>query len=312
MSGRALVTGIGGFVGGHLAPALREAGFEVFGIDRARHATGEDTRGDTLVGDVGDPAVVAKAMREFQPSHIFHLAWSFDPAAKGNASPADRDVLAASALFDAVRRFSSQARILLASSSAVYGSPTVLPIDEDAPLKPTTAYGASKVLIEKTASAFSLEHRLDVVVTRTFNLIGPGVPARLLPGSLTAQIAAAEKGGPRSISVGRLDSSRDYVDVRDAVRAYLALAQWSGPGPRVFNVCAGLSRSCQDLADALIAAARVPVTLAHDANRMQAGDVDCQRGLAARLERATGWRPEIPFSTSVRDMLEAERTSKLR
>ncbi len=305
---RALVTGMAGFVGGHLATLLRERGFEVCGIVRMP-ATG-GTRADCIerkVGDVCDREFVVRAVRQFRPSHVFHMAWAFTNSGNANCRATEENSEAAAVLFEGVRQAGVEPWILLASSSAVYGSPKVLPIDEDAALEPTTAYGVSKVSAEAAADAFHRKYGMNIIVTRTFNLIGPGVPERLLPGSLAAQIAAAENGGPRMIKVGRLDSSRDYLDVRDAVRAYVGLAMRPDVKDRAFNVCGGVSRTGRELADALTAAATVPLELVEDSTRMQVGDVDCQRGSAARLAQATGWSPEISFSTSVREMLQKAR-----
>jgi nucleoside-diphosphate-sugar epimerase len=219
--------------------------------------------------------------------------------------------------------------------------------------------------VETAAASFRSAHGMNIVVARTFNLLGPGMPPRLFAGSLAAQIAAAERGGSPAIKVGRLDSSRDYVDVRDAVRAYLALASLptvdvrdavraylalaslptadvrdaaraylalanlptvdvrdaarayvapagqSARGPWVFNVCSGVSRSCQEIADEMLALATVSVALDHDVRRLQTGDIDRQQGSAVRLERATGWTPTIAFSTSVRDTLDHARRHRV-
>jgi GDP-4-dehydro-6-deoxy-D-mannose reductase len=135
------------------------------------------------------------------------------------------------------------------------------------------------------------------------------VPARLLPGALAAQVVAAEQGGSRTIRIGRLDSSRDFLDVRDAARAYHGLAVARATRPGVFNVCAGMARSALSLAEHFIAAAQVPVELVHDTSRLQVGDVDTQCGTPARIARTTGWEPEISFEASVRAMLEWERTA---
>jgi nucleoside-diphosphate-sugar epimerase len=163
--------------------------------------------------------------------------------------------------------------------------------------------------LEMAAASFRGAHEMNIVVTRTFNLLGPGMPSRLFAGSLAAQIVAAERGGSRTINVGRLDSSRDYIDVRDAARAYLALAMASqlAQEPWVFNVCAGVSHSCGELADMMLALSSVPVKLDHDVSRLQSGDIDDQQGSAARLQRTTGWRPTIALSTSVRDTLDHAR-----
>lgn len=307
---RALITGSSGFVGRHLAKLLRERGIEACGVDRTTVAA--DFSGsavETRVGDVCDRSFMAHTVQEFEPSHVFHLAWTFNKGEKGGPGSIDNDVVAATVLFETVRAAGRRSWILLASSSAVYGCPAAQPIDEEAPLNPTTPYGVSKQLTEEAATEARRNHRINIVVTRTFNLIGPGVPQRLLPGSMASQIVAAENGGPRAIRVGRLDSSRDYLDVRDAVRAYVSLAERSINTPAVFNVCAGVSRTCRELADEMISAAKVPVELVHDTTRLQAGDIDFQQGVAARLEQATGWAPAIRFSRSVCDMLDLERAT---
>jgi len=370
---RALITGIGGFVGGHLSALLRQEGFEVWGIDRLPVAAGVANRAVAIeLGDVCDPAFTDRIVQAARPTHVFHFAWEFDPSRIGSTDAANRNVLGLTVLLESIGASARHARVMIASSSAVYGAteqrPTDKeaqpkqttaypisdgaldrqPIDEDAPLKPINAYGISKVAMETAAASFRGPHGMNIVVTRTFNLLGPGMPSRLFAGSLAAQIVAAERGGPRTIKVGRLDSSRDYIDVRDAARAYLALAMASKPTiderdaaqvdvalasqpavdvcdaapahlalalasqptqePWVFNVCAGAAHSCRELADEMVALASVPVTLDHDASRLQSGDIDYQRGSSARLQRTTGWTPAIAFSTSVRDTLDHARS----
>ena len=305
---RALITGIGGFVGGHLTALLRQEGFDVWGIDRLSTPADVANRAVAIeLGDVCDPAFTSRVVQAARPTHVFHLAWEFDPHRTESTHPADRNVLGLNTLLESIAASANDARIMIASSSAVYGASHRNVIDEDAPLTPTNAYGISKVAMETAAASFRGPHGMNIVVTRTFNLLGPGMPPRLFAGSLAAQIVAAERGGSPTIKVGRLDSSRDYIDVRDAVRAYLALASRSTPEPWVFNVCAGVSHSCRELADKMFALASVPVTLDHDASRLQSGDIDDQRGSSARLQRTTGWMPAVAFSTSVRDTLDHAR-----
>ncbi|MCX6545117.1 MAG: GDP-mannose 4,6-dehydratase [Acidobacteria bacterium] len=353
---RALITGIGGFVGGHMSTLLLREGFEVWGIDRlpvfasAANAAVANRVTAIELGDVCDPAFTDHVVKAARPTHVFHFAWEFGDRDRANGSTAtDRNVLGLTALLQSIGASAMRTRVLIASSSAVYGAParhpedegsqprsatacgsdqgpaTRQPIDENAPLEPTNAYGISKAAIETAAGSFRSVNGMNIVVTRTFNLIGPGMPPRLFAGSLAAQIAAAERGAPSTIKVGRLDSSRDYVDVRDAVRAYLALAsqsttdvrdavraspaQDSAPDQRlwIFNVCTGASHSCREIADEMLALARVPVTLDHDGSRLQSGDIDYQQGSATRLRQLTGWTPTIAFSTSVRDTLDHAR-----
>ena len=355
---RALITGIGGFVGGHLTTLLRQKGFAVWGIDRLPISADVANRAVAIeLGDVCDPAFTNRVVQAARPTHVFHFAWEFDPSRIGSTDAADRNVLGLTVLLESIGASARHARVMIASSSAVYGAPEQRPtdkeaqpkqttaypisdgaldrqptnkeiqpnptptnriiggaldrepIDEDAPLKPINAYGISKVAMETAAASFRGAHGMNIVVTRTFNLLGPGMPSRLFAGSLAAQIVAAERGGPRTIKVGRLDSSRDYIDVRDAARAYLALAMASEPTPEpwVFNVCAGVSHSCRELADEMVALSNVRVKLEHDASRLQSGDIDDQQGSAARLRRTTGWTPAIAFSTAVHDTLDHAR-----
>lgn len=309
---RALITGIGGFVGGHLAPILEADGAEVWGLDRVALPKGHAAAGagDRIaIGDLCDPAVAAGILRMAKPTHVFHLAGSYGLGEDGRPASHDADIAGFTVLLDAVAGAVPDAWVMLASSSGVYGAAAALPVAEDAPLAPTTAYGASKVAAEAIAAGFARDRALRIVPVRTFNLIGPGIPRRLFAGSFAAQVAAAERGGDAVIKAGRLDPRRDYVDVRDAVRAYLALARLSGPVPGAYNVCTGASHSCREIADRMIALARVPLTLQLDAARLQPGDVDEQRGSAARLRAATGWIPEIPFADSVRDVLDYERNT---
>jgi len=308
---RALVTGIGGFVGGHLATLLRQEDAEVWGID-CRPLSGDVVHRNVVmrIGDLCDRAFTSRALREAKPTHVFHLATTFDRSDVPSATESDSNVVAVSSMLDALNECAGAATIMIASSSAVYGSAGRESIEEPTPLKPTTAYGASKKAVEATATRYRVERGMNVLVARTFNLLGPGMPRRLFAGSLATQIATAERGGSREIKVGRLDSSRDYVDVRDAVKAYVSLATRPGLLETVYNICAGVSHSSRELALAMLALARVPIKLKHDASRLQGGDVDYQRGSPARLQREAGWKPSISFSASVCDTLDHERQQR--
>lgn len=304
---RALITGVGGFVGRQLAILLREHGHEVLGVHRSPLGRADGMNFESRLGDVCDQPFMDRMIGEFGPSHVFHLAWSFG-GPPGGPSPTDPNVLAARTLFSAVGRWGEEEPwILLASSSAVYGAPVRQPISEKAPLLPKTPYGESKVATEREVK-LALDQGRNVVTARTFNLIGPGVPSRLLPGSLASQVVAAEHGGPRTLRLGRLDSSRDYIDVRDAVRAYLDMALAPTLGYRVFNVCGGVATSGAELVDEFRAASRVPLDVSVDQTRIQAGDVDTQQGTAARLEDEIGWKPVIRLPESVGSLLEFQRS----
>jgi len=309
---RALITGIGGFVGRHLAPLLKQEGFEVWGVDRVPVSPGHPAAvaaQSIALGDVCDPVISERLVRAVRPTHVFHLAGAYGRDAAGRAASNDPDVVGFTSLLESLQPVSPGAWVMLASSSAVYGAPEQLPIDEDAPLKPTTSYGASKIAAEIAAEHFRLHYKMSVVSVRSFNLIGPHMPSRLFAGAIAAQVVNAERGGTGVVKTGRLDARRDYVDVRDAAVAYLKLAQMGHSTASVYNVCSGVSHSCRELADEMVSEARVGIELAHDESRVQRGDVDEQIGSAERIRRDTGWTPETPFSTSVKDVLLAARAA---
>jgi len=300
---RALVTGSNGFVGRHLAAELRAQDADVWGVDCAIQAA-TDGNATFVLGDILDAAFLDGVLKQARPTHVFHVAGQV------GSSESDREALfranldAAVSVAESMRQCAPGAWLLLASSSAVYGASSILPVAEDAPVRPTTAYGESKAAAEDAVRRIAGDAGIRVVVARTFNLIGPAMSRRLFAGSLAAQIAAAERGGEPQVKVGNLQGRRDYVDVRDAARAYVSLTACDAG---TINVCSGVAHSSQELADEMCRLAAVPVTLDHDGSRVQAGDVDEQRGTFRRLAEATGWTPSIPFGQSVRDVLEHER-----
>lgn len=302
---RALVTGACGFVGRHLIARLRSLRAEVIGIDIASRSL---PGGTTLVtGDVAETALVSAVVAAARPTHVFHLAGVL--AAPG-ADPwriFEGNVRGTVGLLEALK--DSPCRVLVASSGAVYGRQPDGPIAEGAPLRPITAYGASKAGQEMVAMHYAQMYRMPIVTARTFNLIGPGQPAVLMASSVARQIAEIELGVRARVLVGDLDPCRDYVDVRDAVRAYVSLIDVEAG---VYNVCSGQPTSCRSLVDRLSEASTAPIEVEVDASRVRPSEVRDQVGDPARLRRATGWTPEFSIRDSLRDLLEWWRVEAAR
>lgn len=302
MSVRVLVTGASGFVGAHLMRQLEQQGLEAVGMVRMRSQS-PGTR--AVVGDLADAASLTGALRHVQPTHVFHLAGVLADAPGGYAAQYQTNVLGTIRLFEAIVAAGISPWILVASSAAVYGAtrPEDNPLREDRPLRPVTHYGASKAAQEMAAIPYAFSHRLPVVRARTFNLVGPGQPGGLLACDLARQIVEAERRGtPAVVRVGNLSPRRDYVDVRDAVRAYVRLAEIGG-AEDVYNVCTGRSISVQECLEMLAALTQAPLTIEQDPALMRTVDIAEQAGCPDRLQRATGWSAEIPLKTSLSDLL---------
>ncbi len=296
---RAFITGAAGFVGGHLIAHLAAEGWDLSAHDvRTAGALSKFYQFDLI-----EQASLQRALQEARPDAVFHLAGALK--AERPEQFYTLHVLGTVALLEAVIASGLRPVILIASSSAVYGAGTgQKPITERFEPRPLTHYAVSKLAQEMVAMRYWRAFGLPVILVRTFNLLGPGLSPQMACSDFARQIAQAEQTGrPAAISTGNLDARRDFVDVRDAVRAYALLAGKGWPG-QVYNVASGRAVSIRECLEFLRAQARVPTETALDPARVQQNDVPVQVGSAERLRRRTGWKPEISVEQSLTDLLE--------
>jgi GDP-4-dehydro-6-deoxy-D-mannose reductase len=303
---RALVTGGTGFVGRYLCAELRGRGTTVVAAGRA-HEVGAD-----LALDLADLASVQEAIDEARPDVVFHLAaQAFVPqATRDPLDTYETNVLGTARVVEAVRRRAPDARprLLFVSSGEVYGAPEPgdLPLTELAPTRPATAYAASKLAAEAIVLASVRSFGVDAVVTRAFNHIGPGQSERFVVAAFARRLAAIAAGAEPLFPVGNLTPARDFLDVRDVVRAYADLAERGATG-EIYNVCSGVATPIQDVLRHLVLYARVPVEIREDPALVRPVDVPFVCGSAAKLRAATGWTPAYPLARSLRDVYDAAR-----
>lgn len=298
---RALITGASGFVGGYLARALTAAGYDVC-------AAGGPHDENVLPIDLADSDSLHAAFEIARPDVVFHLAaQTFVP--DSIASPLatyDTNVLGTARLLEALRAYrdatQTNPRLLFTSSAEVYGKQDAqaFPLSETLAAHPANPYAASKAAAEAIVLAEVRSYGVDAIVTRAFNHIGPGQSDRFVVPSFAAQLARIACGGDPKLFVGNLSAQRDFLDVRDVVEAYVALAR-DGSAGSIYNVCSGTSVSIQSVLRELILLAHVPVEVREDPARMRPSDVPIFYGNNTALRTTTNWNPRIPLKTSLQE-----------
>jgi GDP-4-dehydro-6-deoxy-D-mannose reductase len=263
-----------------------------------------------------DRMAVVDALRQLAPKVVYHLAGVAHVGDSwANATETlEINVVGTMNLFDGLRQAGLSCRVLVTGSAAIY-RPSPAPLTEDSPIAPNTPYGTSKLAQELVALRAWRDDGIPVVVTRSFNHIGPMQSPAFAAPAFARQLARIEAGlAPAAIRVGNLEARRDVTDVRDVVRAYRALAQLGQPG-RCYNVCSGQAISMQELLDGLRAQIRVPVEVEIDPARMRPADTPVVVGDPARLSADTGWTPTFSLQetlASVADYWRAEARVEAR
>lgn len=315
---RVLVLGATGFAGRYLVRELARRGHDVRGAARspvpdagARHPIGLD--GVPLLRcDVADAEQVRDVLAAVRPEGIVVLSGVASPPEANRRPDLAYAVHAVGTVnvLEAVAAGHRATRVLVVTSSEAYGSTGVTesPLREQAALRPTTIYAASKAAADLAAGAFAASRGVDVVRVRPFNHTGPGQRTEFVCPDFATQVSAIAAGTrPPLIEVGNLDVSRDFLDVRDVVRGY-ADALVSGKAGEVYNLCSGRGITIRSILDDLCALAGVAPEIRVAPERFRPAEVPAYWGSGEHAAQALGWRPEVPWSTTLRDLLEWHRS----
>ena len=305
---RALITGMTGFVGGHLVRSLLADGWQVHGtlLTFVPETPPPGTTGTPV--DITDADGMAALMDDVRPDAIFHLAG----AASVGQSVSDPEgtwkvnVDGTRGVLEGMRRSAPNARMVIALSGEEYGRVplTDLPVTEDTPLNPLSPYAESKVAADELCMQYRRDHELAVLRLRAFNQLGPGQDPRFVVPSICKQIADAEMAGDEMcrLQLGNLETRRDFLDVRDVVDAYRLLIERGDPD-QTYLAGRGQSQSVRELVDVAVSLARIPVEVESEASRVREGE---QPDLYAepRALKELGWAPRIPLEQSISDTLD--------
>jgi len=309
---KALITGITGFAGSHLAELLLSEGVEVFGTARWRSKMENVEHlldSITLVEcDLRDAGSLAKVVAEVRPDHVYHLAaQSFVPTSwKAPVETLTTNVVGQVNLFEALRSHAPNARVQIAGSSEEYGlvHERELPIREENPLRPLSPYGVSKVGQDVMGFQYHRSYGMAIVRTRAFNHTGPRRGEVFATSSFAKQIAMIEKGKQEpALRVGNLEAKRDFSDVRDVVRGYGLAIEKGVPG-EVYNICSGVARSIREVLDTLLRLTKANIRVEQDPSRLRPSDVPVLMGDSSKFRKQTGWEPKIPFEQTMSDLLD--------
>ena len=317
---RALVTGASGFVGPWLCRALLREGWAVTGVSltslpaatilsESERAAVRWIQTDLLVG-----STIAQVVGESTPDAVFHLAGiSFVPAFGDDPLAGFRtNVETTVSILSAVKQLRGASTldpvVLVIGSAEQYGrhSSKDGPLSEQAECRPATWYAASKAAQEAMALGAFRAEGLRVIATRSFNQAGPGQSPRFLLPSLVERVRAlqSDAAGDRTLILGNLDTTRDFVHVADAAEAYVALVDRGVPG-EVYNVCSGDGVTVEVLAREVCTRAGVDAALVSDPALRRAVDVPWLVGDHSKLRSTTGWAPRRSRSDIIDDLLNA-------
>jgi len=314
-----LITGLTGFVGSHLADCIlaKAPHMKVVGVtrwrspkDNIRHILDKVT---LEYGDVTDFPSILRVLEKYRPDFIFHLAAQsyVDFSFAVPIATLEANVIGTGTLLEAVRLMKAQSgynpTIHVCSSSEVYGQvkKNEVPITEENPFRPASPYAVSKVAEDMLAQQYWLSWKIKTIRTRMFTHTGPRRGEVFVLSNFAKQVAAIEAGKqPPVLKVGNLKSIRTFMDVRDAVRAYWLLVHKCPPG-EVYNIGGAETMTIGDMTRKLLALSKVKnIKVEVDPARLRPSDVTLQIPSTKKFEKATGWKPTIPFSKTLQDTLD--------
>jgi GDP-4-dehydro-6-deoxy-D-mannose reductase len=310
---RILLTGADGFAGGWLARQLLAAGHHVAGTHRPQAgpspvlAQSEIDRIEWRALELGSRDSVAQASQG-PWDVVFHLA-AVSSGSEARSDPGlawEVNAAGTARLAEALagqRHDGGDPLLVLISTGEVYGLGNGLPRRETDPVAPCSPYAASKAGAEIAALEVAGRTGLRVMVARAFPHTGPGQDPRFVVPALAGRLLAARQIKAPAIKAGNLEAVRDFLDVRDATRAYLELAERGAPG--IYNVASGEGHSLQDVVRRLMELIGWSVRIETDAKLVRQADIPHLVGDSSRL-RAIGWKPMVPFDQTLRDLLDAQ------
>ena len=311
---RMLITGFSGFVSRHFLNYLVEnnLSYEVLGVDVNPPKFAMEDYAPTLAMsfeqvNLLDKEAVEDMIATFRPDYILHLA-SFSSVAYSWQHPADCFMNNTSIFLnvtEALRKHDlCDCRLLSVGSSEEYGDvkKEELPLQEDMPLVPVNPYAVARVSQEMMAKVLADSFGMQIMLTRSFNHMGPFQDERFVIPSFVRRILDIAESGAKSGETGDTSIVRDFVDVRDVVRAYYRLLL-DGKAGEVYNICGEKGVSLAEVVDQIADIVGVSVTTRVNPDFVRPGDNQVVIGSAEKIRQDIGWTAEIPLRQTLMDMI---------
>jgi len=309
---KALITGISGFGGSHLTEELLSCNYTVFGMVRPDedltniYHLQSDLKLE--IGDLKDGDSLKTIMSSVKPDMVFHLAAEAS-AHKSFEEPLhffEINVMGTIRLLQAIRDLDPFPRVVLVTSSEIYGyvTPEEIPISEEQKFRPESPYAVSKVTVAYLGRQFFRNFNIPIIEARAFNHIGPRQTRGFVVPDFCEQIAKIKMGYKEPvIEVGNLSEKRDFVDVKDVVRAYRMIAERGIPGEG-YNISSNKSVDIETLLKTLIAFSDKKISVVQDPNKMRPSRMPEIRGDNSKIKNELGWEPTINLNSSLAKSLE--------
>jgi GDP-4-dehydro-6-deoxy-D-mannose reductase len=309
-----LITGFSGFVGRHFVEYLENneknclvKGLDIhnpdFKFDHYKNVKISFEKIDLLSKDQAEYII-----HEFQPNYILHLA-SYSSVAFSWKEPVQsfqNNTNIFLNLIDAVRKLNIDTRVLSIGSSEEYGNvnDNDLPLKEDRILNPVSPYAVARLSQEYLSRVYTDGYGMDIILTRSFNHIGPMQKSVFVVSSLAKQLIEAKKAGKNSgnLVMGDVSIVRDFTDVRDVVHAYYLLLK-KGKKGNIYNVCSGIGISIKDLIDIMAKQLNIEVDISIDDRLIRPADNKIIIGSNEKIKRELGWENVIPLKQSLKDII---------
>ncbi|RRK33726.1 NAD-dependent epimerase/dehydratase family protein [Schaedlerella arabinosiphila] len=296
---KVLITGSSGFIGSHLTAEFEANRYEVIRCDL-------DSSDGTTLMDIMNLEMIQSVLEERKPDVIVNMAGQADVGLswKKPQFTVQLNTIGLMNILEAVKNVRSKIRVIAVGSSDEYGclEERGANVTEDMLVKPITPYAISKLAQELFAQLYVRSYGMDICMIRLFNLGGFGQTKGYLISDFASGVAEVEAGKKEYLSVGNLESARDFTHVKDACRAVRLIAE-KGCAGEIYNICSGTTYKAQEILDKLIDMAKVKIDVKQDSERMRLCDTPVVCGNHDKLTAHTGWMPKLGLEQILADAL---------